>query len=489
MRRPKIQGLEFKVKELRSLPRIPHRTQPPTTGRQEGWALLTLIFFSALLAISLMSVLPRAAMEARREKEADLIHRGHQYERAIQLYFRKFRRYPSKLEELENTNGIRFLRRRFADPITGSEEWRFIHIGPQGVLTDSLVQPPPSAVTAAVPGVTPGVPGALPGTQRRPPQPGASQPASAFGQSGSFVPQQRSGSRPASGFGQTSGFGQPSSFAGQRGQVPQRSGPQPAAFGLPGRPGQRVPSAGVAIPGLPAGVQVRRQPGQATPRTPRWGQPSGRGQPSGAGRPVQPGRPMGPGMVMIPGLPAGVQIGMPPGLQRGAPAGASARGMSPGTGLAASVGTTATGFAAIGMTPGGQPAGRGGQQFGGGGIAGVASKSKKEEPSMKVYRGREKYNEWEFVYDFRRDPTMLGQPGARPAGPTGPLRGPAPAAGRPRPAATERIRPAPAGRVRRGPARSVRPAAVGKAWPTAARRHRSASTESPASSTSLTPTA
>ena len=136
---------------------------------------------------------------------------------------------------------------------------------------------------------------------------------------------------------------------------------------------------------------------------------------------------------MIPGLPAGVQIGASPGSQSGAPVGSTAYGISPGTGLGASVGTTTTGFAAVAVNPTGsatgpgQPAGLGGKQFGGG-IAGVAST--REAPSMKIYNGREKYNEWEFVYDFRRDPTMIGrqvqgaaaQPGARVGQPQQPGR-------------------------------------------------------------------
>ena len=416
-------GSESKVEELHLLLRPP-RTPASAAGNQakasnqEGWALLTLIFFSALLAISLASVLPRAAMEARREREADLIHRGRQYQRAIQLYYRKFRRYPSKMEELESTNRIRFLRRRFTDPIAGSEEWRLIHISPQGLLTDSVLQQAAGAATAAVPGATPGVPGALPGTQNWSQQPGLS-------------------SQPTSGFGQTSRFGQPANPAARPGQVPRQggfgqpagrgqratgAGPTPAGFRLPG---QSVPvSPGTTtIPGLPAGVQPRQQPGQTAFQTPLVGQPSRPGQQSGFGQPTQPGRPQGTGRVVIPGLPAGVQIGVPPGAAYGALGGGTARGMSPGTGLGASVGMTTTGFVPLAGNPTGsgtvpgQPTALGGQQIGGG-IAGVAST--KEAPSMKIYNGREKYNEWEFVYDFRRDPTMLGsqvqgapvQPGA-----------------------------------------------------------------------------
>ena len=42
------------------------------------------------------------------------------------------------------------------------------------------------------------------------------------------------------------------------------------------------------------------------------------------------------------------------------------------------------------------------------GIAGVASKS--EDVGIKVYNGKETYNEWEFVYDYRRDTGAAGDP-------------------------------------------------------------------------------
>jgi hypothetical protein len=53
----------------------------------------------------------------------------------------------------------------------------------------------------------------------------------------------------------------------------------------------------------------------------------------------------------------------------------------------------------------------GGQQIGGG-VAGVASKL--EADSIRIYNEREKYNEWEFVYDFSKDKKRggaIGQPG------------------------------------------------------------------------------
>jgi len=49
---------------------------------------------------------PRVAFEAQRDKEQLLIDRGEQYTRAIQLYVRKFNRYPPDFAALENTQSF-----------------------------------------------------------------------------------------------------------------------------------------------------------------------------------------------------------------------------------------------------------------------------------------------------------------------------------------------------------------------------------------------
>jgi hypothetical protein len=93
---------------------------------------------AAVIAISLYNEIPRVAMESQRAKEQLLIDRGEQYKRAIQLFFRKTKRYPADLKDLESFQSQRFLRHRYVDPMTGKEEWRLIHVQ-NGVLTDSLV--------------------------------------------------------------------------------------------------------------------------------------------------------------------------------------------------------------------------------------------------------------------------------------------------------------------------------------------------------------
>jgi hypothetical protein len=54
------------------------------------------------------------------------MHRGKQYIRAIQLYYRKFNAYPPTIDALVKTNEIRFLRKRYIDPMTGKDDWKTI---------------------------------------------------------------------------------------------------------------------------------------------------------------------------------------------------------------------------------------------------------------------------------------------------------------------------------------------------------------------------
>ncbi len=91
--------------------------------------LLALMFFLLVAMIAVTAAAPRIAQQIQRDREEELIKRGTQYARAIKRFYRKFGRYPMRLEELESTNNLRFLRRRYQDPITGTDKWRIIHLG------------------------------------------------------------------------------------------------------------------------------------------------------------------------------------------------------------------------------------------------------------------------------------------------------------------------------------------------------------------------
>ena len=96
--------------------------------RDAGYMLLVLMLAVALLTITLMQVGLNYRRTILRDREVEMIHRGVQYERAVQLYYRKFGRYPTSIEQLENTNEIRFLRKRYKDPMSPDGQWQIAHI-------------------------------------------------------------------------------------------------------------------------------------------------------------------------------------------------------------------------------------------------------------------------------------------------------------------------------------------------------------------------
>jgi type II secretory pathway pseudopilin PulG len=101
---------------------------PPARRSERGYILIMLMLFVALLAIAAGAVAPTIAFEVRRDREEEMIHRGTQYSRAIRWYVKKTGRYPSRLEDLENTNNIRFLRKRYKDPVT-NKDFKILHVG------------------------------------------------------------------------------------------------------------------------------------------------------------------------------------------------------------------------------------------------------------------------------------------------------------------------------------------------------------------------
>ena len=83
----------------------------------------------AMLAIAAVAAAPTIAQQLKRDREEEMIHRGVQYSRAIRLYFKKFARYPTRIEDLENTNNMRFLRKRYKDPVNKDRDFRLLHYG------------------------------------------------------------------------------------------------------------------------------------------------------------------------------------------------------------------------------------------------------------------------------------------------------------------------------------------------------------------------
>src|SRR5262249_35313763 len=108
---------------------------------EKGYMLLTLLFFLTLMIIAMAASIPYAKVAIKRDKEQELIHRGTQYARAIGRYYKRFGRYPASIEQLENTNNMRFLRKRYKDPMTGKDDWTLLHFGEVQLKTSGLNGP------------------------------------------------------------------------------------------------------------------------------------------------------------------------------------------------------------------------------------------------------------------------------------------------------------------------------------------------------------
>src|ERR1017187_945241 len=98
-------------------------------SRDRGAMLLAVLFMMAMMVIVAMAMAPSFVQQMKRDREEEMIHRGTEYARAIKKFYKKFGRYPANLEQLENTNQIRFLRKRYKDPLTKDGQWKLLHAG------------------------------------------------------------------------------------------------------------------------------------------------------------------------------------------------------------------------------------------------------------------------------------------------------------------------------------------------------------------------
>ncbi len=98
-------------------------------NRRQGYVLLTLLLWVSLLTITAvgeLELLKYYHQQMVRDQEEELVHRGVEYERAIRKYYRKFGTYPATVEMLEDSNHMRFLRKRYKDPVTG-KDFKLLH--------------------------------------------------------------------------------------------------------------------------------------------------------------------------------------------------------------------------------------------------------------------------------------------------------------------------------------------------------------------------
>jgi|SRR5579863_1411466 len=95
--------------------------------RECGYVLLTLLLMVSLVVIAAAAMVPGIARQMKRDREEELIHRGIEYRRAIHSFAKHTGQFPLSIDQLENTNGVRYLRKRYKDPMTG-EDFRLLHM-------------------------------------------------------------------------------------------------------------------------------------------------------------------------------------------------------------------------------------------------------------------------------------------------------------------------------------------------------------------------
>jgi type II secretory pathway pseudopilin PulG len=106
---------------------------------QGGYVLLTLLLMVAVMAMTIsLPMIYYYRQQMKRDQEEEMVHRGVEYERAVRKYYKKFGSYPASLDLLESANHMRFLRRRYKDPING-QEFKLLHLADvMGVLNTGI---------------------------------------------------------------------------------------------------------------------------------------------------------------------------------------------------------------------------------------------------------------------------------------------------------------------------------------------------------------
>ncbi|PYV44622.1 MAG: hypothetical protein DMG06_05750 [Acidobacteria bacterium] len=115
--------------------------------------MAVVVVFTTVLLVTISGAMINWQKAMQREREEELIFRGKQFIRAIELWQRKFPgTFPTTIDALLNTNNVRFLRKKWKDPITNSDEWRLIKLNPDGSISGLTIIPSGGLPEATIPG-------------------------------------------------------------------------------------------------------------------------------------------------------------------------------------------------------------------------------------------------------------------------------------------------------------------------------------------------
>ena len=101
--------------------------------RQTGFAYLLVLMLIVVMGLGLGAAGTLWRTESQRIKEQQLLYIGEQYRKAISSYYTApspDKQYPKKLDDLlldpRQTVTTRHLRKLYADPVTGNQEWGLV---------------------------------------------------------------------------------------------------------------------------------------------------------------------------------------------------------------------------------------------------------------------------------------------------------------------------------------------------------------------------
>ncbi|MFZ2161171.1 MAG: type II secretion system protein [Sideroxyarcus sp.] len=103
-------------------------------GREDGFTYLGLLAIIAIMGVVMVSTSEVWHTAQKREKERELLFVGNEFRQAINAYYEHTPglgpRYPASLEDLlkdpRYPSTQRYLRKIYADPVSGSEKWGLI---------------------------------------------------------------------------------------------------------------------------------------------------------------------------------------------------------------------------------------------------------------------------------------------------------------------------------------------------------------------------
>jgi type II secretory pathway pseudopilin PulG len=253
---------------------------------QRGYAMAALLVSIGVMTLLMSVAMPVWRTQAQREKEAELVFRGEQIARAINLYTRKMGggNFPPNLDVLVQG---RFLRKKYKDPMTEKGEWDLILAG-GGVPGEggSPQQPQqPGMGRGRVGGPSTGLTGLSAPPSNRPPGSASAQPqAGRQGQTPGFGGQ-AGGGQVGGGLMGVRSKSKETSFLVYKGSGTHYNEWQFLFSSVSNRPGM---PGGQGAPGLPGGRGGQRNPGMGGRGT-GIGSGGGRGIRGSSPGPFQPG--------------------------------------------------------------------------------------------------------------------------------------------------------------------------------------------------------